>query len=419
MDAHKTKAALQGRLCHFSDIAENDSTLIDLVNASRFAHIFPGCCKSTNVTAPTLLIEAQKFTSAICPKLDASSALLIRWVYSASMAPSKVKGGVSIIGHTPKGIINSLISSRNANGVTGFPVSLTSSLALHFYPIGGKGLRPQNEVIGEIRCLQIHAPTSPQIWGDILAPEKSGDYYCKAFSQPVRRMSCSFFPQNESGPKHDLRRITATIIMAAKIKIFLIAQSCDSVVRAFLWRLLISFLAAAIRNPAVLSSGFFTVSINSRSSSGSLTEICSDLLFLLPVAMTESPYYWWCSVCLRKILNQALTWCSPANILVVFTSFELVSRNDEARKCANTNRASYHNVIEAYIMAEQQHTQTRSKFTWRFLAVGESTPDMRPVVLYTNATTEKEARDNCPGWSLYFAARLPLHTPEIMGVRHA
>lgn len=114
-----------------------------------------------------------------------------------------------------------------------------------------------------------------------------------------------------------------------------------SVSRAsFRWRRLISPLAAVIKKPAVLSSGCFTSSIICKSSSGILTETCSDLLFLLPVAITEPPYVWWCSVCLSENSNQALTWCSPANILVVFTSFELVSENDEARQCANTNRAS-------------------------------------------------------------------------------
>lgn len=70
-------------------------------------------------------------------------------------------------------------------------------------------------------------------------------------------------------------------------------------------------------------------------------------------------------------------------------------------------------------MASAHDTQIRPKFTWRFLAVDKSTPDMRPIILYTNAPTEEEARENCPGWILYFAARLPLHIPESMGVNHA
>ena len=43
---NKTKAALQGRLSHFSNFTENSTTLIDQVNARRFAHIFSNYGKS-------------------------------------------------------------------------------------------------------------------------------------------------------------------------------------------------------------------------------------------------------------------------------------------------------------------------------------------------------------------------------------
>ena len=43
---NKTKAALQGRLSHFSNFAENNTTRIDQVNARRFAHIFSNYGKS-------------------------------------------------------------------------------------------------------------------------------------------------------------------------------------------------------------------------------------------------------------------------------------------------------------------------------------------------------------------------------------
>ncbi|EAM8426434.1 hypothetical protein ZN11_20875 [Salmonella enterica] len=87
------------------------------------------------------------------------------------------------------------------------------------------------------------------------------------------------------------------------------------------WRRLISPLAAVTRKPAVLSPSSFTCSISSRSSSGSLTDTCSDLLFFLPVAITDPPVFGWCSVCTKKNQIQLLTWCSPVFILVVFTLF--------------------------------------------------------------------------------------------------
>ncbi|WRH11566.1 host cell division inhibitor Icd-like protein [Pantoea sp. JZ2] len=350
----KTKATLQGRPSHFLNSAENNSTLIDQVNARRFAHIFSGCGKSTAVNGPTLLTEPKKCASSIRPKLDASSSSLISWFYSASSAPSKAKGGVSTFGSTPKELSRTLISSTDFISDEPIQLSLSESV-LSFYLIGGKDRLPQNKVIEEIRDFSIYAP------------ERSDCYSCEVSLVFLR------------------------------------------------WRRLISFLAAAIKKPAVLSSGSLTASINSRSASGSLTETCSDLLFLLPVAIAESPYAWWCSVCLRKILNQALTWCSPVNILVVFTSFGEVDKNNEARQCANTYRASYHNVIEAYIMAVQQHTQTHPKFTWRFLAIDRADMASKPCRLSVEAETEQDARRVlAPHFILSLAARLPLTE-----VRHA
>lgn len=79
--------------------------------------------------------------------------------------------------------------------------------------------------------------------------------------------------------------------------------------------------------------------------------------------------------------------------------------NSEARQCANTNRASYHNVTEAYIMACIQHTQTRPKYQYRFLALSA----IGRNVIHITATTEREAREQSPaGCVMVFAGRLPV-----------
>lgn len=71
-------------------------------------------------------------------------------------------------------------------------------------------------------------------------------------------------------------------------------------------------------------------------------------------------------------------------------------------------------------MAGSQHTQTHPEFTWRFLAVSESHPHARAVVVYTNAPDEAKARSQIQGCILYFAARLPAHHFDLIpGVRHA
>ncbi|HFT0262323.1 host cell division inhibitor Icd-like protein [Klebsiella pneumoniae] len=56
-------------------------------------------------------------------------------------------------------------------------------------------------------------------------------------------------------------------------------------------------------------------------------------------------------------------------------------------------------------MAELQSTQTRPKFTWRFLALSA----IGRNVIHITATTEREAREQSPaGCVMVFAGRLPV-----------
>lgn len=56
-------------------------------------------------------------------------------------------------------------------------------------------------------------------------------------------------------------------------------------------------------------------------------------------------------------------------------------------------------------MADQQHTQTHPKFTWRFLALSS----VGCSVIHITALTEREARDQSPpGCVIVFAGRLPV-----------
>lgn len=60
---------------------------------------------------------------------------------------------------------------------------------------------------------------------------------------------------------------------------------------------------------------------------------------------------------------------------------------------------------EVTIMADQQHTQTHPKFTWRFLALSA----IGRNVIHIIATTESEAREQSPvGCVMVFAGRLPV-----------
>lgn len=62
-------------------------------------------------------------------------------------------------------------------------------------------------------------------------------------------------------------------------------------------------------------------------------------------------------------------------------------------------------------MADQQHTQTRPKYQYRFLALSA----IGRNVIHITANTEREAREQSPaGCVMVFAGRLPVRE-----VRHA
>lgn len=178
------------------------------------------------------------------------------------------------------------------------------------------------------------------------------------------------------------------------------------------WRRLISPLAAVTKKPAVLSPSSLTCSISSRSSSGSLTETCKDLLFFLPVAITGSHCGRWCSVCTKNYSIQSLTWCSPENILVVFTLLLSWCIISEAQLDGNPVWAPNHNVIGANTMAFTHSTQTRPKFTYLFLGTPSDLPTCTPTVLRAEADSEAEARAKFIDWDLTFAAQIRTAAPS-------
>lgn len=187
---------------------------------------------------------------------------------------------------------------------------------------------------------------------------------------------------------------------------------------AFLrWRRLISPRIEVTINPALLSPSSLSDSISATTSCGTRTVNSCDFAFLLEVAITDSFGIWCVSVYAKKTYAQRLKCVSLECSFKSEGETHLV--NSEARQCANTNRASDHNVIGANNMADLQHTQTRPEFTWRFLSASERYPTAKPLVIYVNASSEQEARDTMPGVNLIFAARLPFHAFQVMEVRHA
>lgn len=193
-------------------------------------------------------------------------------------------------------------------------------------------------------------------------------------------------------------------------KFFAQSVSCLAFLR---WRRLISPRAAVTKKPAVLSPSSLSDSKSSITSCGIRTVVICDFAFFAPVTITDTPWVWCMSVYAKKITKKDL-WCISLGYNLC-SEGEIHLVNCEARRCANTDRASNHNVNEAYTMAYQHSTQTRPKFQYRFLALNRSDMSAKPCRVSVEAPTEHDARMVlAPYFILSLAARLPAQ-----GVCHA
>lgn len=186
-------------------------------------------------------------------------------------------------------------------------------------------------------------------------------------------------------------------------------QDFDSSLAFWRWRRLISPCIAELINCPVLSPGFFTDSIPSMISCAIRAVTDCDFAFFEPVAMSTFSKVECKTLYTKNYRFEVLTCKTPLAYRVSYTLLELRCVKSEARQCANTNRASDHNVIGANTMAELQHTQTRPKYTWRFLALNRLDKTAKPCRISVDAETELEAR--CilaQHFILSLSARLPI-----------
>lgn len=102
--------------------------------------------------------------------------------------------------------------------------------------------------------------------------------------------------------------------------------------------------------------------------------------------------------------------------LCVMTHYIHVSKIATPRTVRAVPRRLTKPLKEVTVMAYIKSTQTRPEFTWRFISTSERFPDDKPLVIYVNARSEQEARDTMPGVNLIFTARLPFHPFEIREV---
>ncbi|CAI1819447.1 Uncharacterised protein [Serratia liquefaciens] len=97
--------------------------------------------------------------------------------------------------------------------------------------------------------------------------------------------------------------------------------------------------------------------------------------------------------------------------LCVMTHYMHMNEKATPRSAVTLPRRLTKPLSEVTIMADIQSTQTRTKFTFLFLATPNHTSECAPVVLRFDADTEAAARGAFPGWTLVFAAKIRTQAP--------
>ena len=404
---NKTKAALPSCQCHYKELNQIQHTRPEAsgqsltVPANTGARNFPqwGELLGIEISADSNVLHLRELAAAeISEFID-----LHRWWKLVSNRVANLQLAICTQqGYTPsaqtyKKFVTSAISPDLGRPI--FNRGRNSALC-SFYVRGGKvRQRLENEYLYELSFEPVNLS---QFLGGIVAHSTTlaasgelgaGQSFLSSFSQ--------LYPMARA---HTIK----TAIIHLRICIF---YSSNLSFVLFRWRRFISPLAAATRNPAVLSPSSRNRSISSITSWGILTVVICDFAFFAPVAITESPCVRCISVYAKKMRKKALRCIS------LWDSFErkgeIHLEKGEARQCANTNRASYHKpLFEVTVMADHQSTQTRSKYTWRFLAINRHDKKAKPCRLSVEAATESEARSILvPHFILSLAARLP--APEV------
>lgn len=173
---------------------------------------------------------------------------------------------------------------------------------------------------------------------------------------------------------------------------------------AFLrWRRLISPFTAVTMNCAFVSPSSRLLSKSATTSCGKRALSCCDLLLVEPVAIPESPCARCDSVYAKKIIVKGLKCDSLACSFKNKGAIHLVSAKPGSASTLTGPLTKP--LVEVTVMAELQHTQTRPKYQYRFLALSA----IGRNVIHITATTEREAREQSPaGCVMVFAGRLPV-----------
>ncbi|EFP4035262.1 host cell division inhibitor Icd-like protein, partial [Shigella sonnei] len=171
--------------------------------------------------------------------------------------------------------------------------------------------------------------------------------------------------------------------------------SCSLALRR--WRRLISPLTAVTINCALLSPSSKFFSKSATTSCGNLAFNCCDLLFVEPVAITESSLSWCDSVYTKKISEKGLKCDSLADRLKTNGAMHQATTPRSGGTHAGRLTTNDSNSIEAAMRNYTRHPQGRdsynlNKYIWRFIALSTA----QPRVITIEATSEQEARQQSP-----------------------
>ncbi|EHM3032903.1 host cell division inhibitor Icd-like protein [Escherichia coli] len=174
------------------------------------------------------------------------------------------------------------------------------------------------------------------------------------------------------------------------------------------WRRLISPLTAVTINCALLSPSSKFFSKSATTSCGNLAFNCCDLLFVEPVAITESSLSWCDSVYTKKISEKGLKCDSLTDRLKTDGAMHQATTPRSGGTHAGRLTTNDSNIIEVAMLNHTTHPQGRdshnlNKYIWRFIALSTAQPRVITIV----ATSEQEARQQSPaGCVMVFAARI-------------
>ncbi|EFJ2843590.1 host cell division inhibitor Icd-like protein [Escherichia coli] len=141
---------------------------------------------------------------------------------------------------------------------------------------------------------------------------------------------------------------------------------------------------------------------------------CCDLLFVEPVAITESSLSWCDSVYTKKNSEKGLKCDSLTGRLKTDGAMHQTTTPRSAGTHAGRLTTNDNDSIEVAMLNHTTHPQGRdshnlNKYIWRFIALSTA----QPRVITIEATSEQEARQQSPaGCVMVFAARIR------QGVRH-